>query len=319
MDPDATPVPIRVRDGRIELFCRWDDRIKHCWEQGRPGGEYSEWDEKGAFRGRGPTIRDLPAVAEHLDRRLEVFAREQESPHRMLHCYQHGGVLGGSWSAVFTRTERAMGGSPNACVRNHARSGGVTDQMIVVCTAPADDAAGVPFGTVIFSVQRGPGSDSGWHDWSVLAPPGGRGMVVGGGGTPLAVNVLGPGMRPHVLAIDALGQVHEALDDDRLVALGWEPWRPLPPLHPTRRLDSTSRLVTVQTQSLWLFGRSLRGNVMAIQFVPGSGWRQWLDLGGAGIGDVAAGVADDGRVEVFVKPASGGRLRVRRQTAPGRW
>jgi hypothetical protein len=320
VDETATPVPIRVHDGRIELFLRWDDRIKHCWEEGRPGGPFSAWDEKGSFPGRGPIIDGNPAVAEHLDRRLECFALEREPPHRMLHTFQHGGILGGTWSAVFTRTDRSVGGSPSGCVRSHTRSGGATDQMIVVSIAPRDDVAGVAFGTVVYSAQRGPASDSGWNDWAVLAPPDGAGFIAaGGGGSPIAVNVTGPGMRPHVLAISDRGQVHEAVDDDNVTAIGWEPWRPLPPLPPTRRLDTSSRLATVQNQTLWLFGLAISGQVMAIEFVPGTGWQQWIDLGGNGTGNVAAGNLDDGRIEVLVKPRGRGGLRTRRQNPDGQW
>src|SRR5207244_1173085 len=121
--------------------------------------------------------------------------------------------------------------------------------------------------------------------------------------------------RVHVFVIDAHGQVFEALDADSTVRITWLPWQALPPLPSGTALDPHSRLTTAQATTLWLFGLSLRAEVMAIPFISGTGWGGWQHLGGHVVGDVAAGTLDNGLIELFGH-ANDGRLMARRQVGP---
>lgn len=304
LDPNATPSVIRARDGRIEICARGrDGSLTHCWEQGRPGGDLSGWD---TFW--GPRALSDPQIASHIGGRLEVFAQELDTSRRLLHAWQRW--TGGPWSAA-----EPLGGTqhitsrPSACLRAHLESVSVTDQLLAVSTNES--------GQVIWMSQSGPSGDTGWTGWNVLAAPGTPAVTTGG--PPIAVPVSGAGAAVHVFAVDSHGQVQEAQDADRTVAVTWQPWRPLPALPCEQRLNPRSRLATAQASTLWLFGHAERGNVMAIELTPGAGWGSWIDLGGNIAGDLAAGSLDDGRIELFGRRASDDFMMARRQVARNRW
>ncbi|WP_377267603.1 hypothetical protein [Peterkaempfera sp. SMS 1(5)a] len=257
----ATPVAVRGHSGRVEVFARADDRLKHSYEDGRPGGPFTSWDTKGAgLLNPGPRITGDPAVALHADGRLEAFARDFEvSDSRVRHTWAMW--LDGPWSGFDPMGAQKITGVPAACLRRHLEGASVTDQLVL--TTAAQD------GTVMWAAQNGPAGDTAWGPWQPLHGPSGQTATVRS--SPLAVTPTGPGMAVHVLGIDALGQVHEAIDADHTVAVTWNDWRALPTLPGIDRLDATSRLLATQPQHLWLFGVSVRGYIMAIEFVPAPG------------------------------------------------
>ncbi|MBS1868801.1 MAG: hypothetical protein JSS99_03985 [Actinobacteria bacterium] len=303
VDPRATPVPTRGHSGRVELFVRGDDRLKHSWEQERPGGPFAAWDTKGApLVGSAPRISCEPAVAAHADGRLEALARAGDQPARLLHTWARW--VDGPWSELAPLGSAPIAVAPSVCLRRHATGGARGDQLVAV--AKLDD------GTVVWTAQTGPGGDSGWTPPAPLQPPGGAPLAAAN--RPLAVEALGTNPRLRVLAVDARGHAYEALDDDRSFAIGWGPWQPLPPLPGGARLDPTSALVAVHAVhavALVLLGTCVDRTVTAIELGP-AGWGRWTGLGGEVDGQIAAGVLEDGRVELLANAPSG-RLMARRQ------
>lgn len=166
----------------------------------------------------------------------------------------------------------------------------------------------------------GASGDSGWSEWTEILSRGGLGLGAFGGGSPIAVDVSGTGATVHVLAFDNRRQLKETLEQANTIALSWGPWHELPSTERLGlgRLDTGSRLATVQTDRLYLFGMSLRGELFVCEFHPGIGWQDWQSLGGEFTGNVAAGVHADGRIEVVAR-AKTDQLMARRQTSPGVW
>jgi hypothetical protein len=301
----AAPVVIRSVDGRVELFVRGaDDRLQHCWEEGRPGAPFSGWNTKSEFPWPGRRITADPAVAAHSDGRLEVFALELLSDgSRMLKACAD--VVNGIWGGFGPMNDEKVGSAASACLRRRTGGGTATDQLIV---------AAVKDGVIAWIGQHGPGGGSGWGAWQQI----GDGLRPGGTAPPLIAEIVGPHGRPHVWAVDALGQVQEAVEESDTVGIRWSGWRPLPVLAVDDQLDADAGLAFAQAGSGWLFGRALRGHVMAIETAPGAGWGSWTNLGGAGTDRLAVGACEDGRIDVFMRGRDN-RLMARRQAVPGRW
>lgn len=301
---EATLGVIRAPDARVEVFVRdSDDRLSHCYEEGLGSGRFSGWDVKG-----GPRIVGAPVPVAHSDGRLEVFAQQFDADpsagggRPMLHCYQR--LLGAAWSALEPLVAGAVAlRPPGACLR-----GGVGSPVLVVVSANEE-------GVVLWCSQTG----GGWTGWNFLRPAAGDTFVARGEGSPIAVFVTGPGLAVHVFAVDGSGRVHEAVEQGVTAAISWGPWQRLPEPPPGQRMDPGARLAATQTRSLWLFGVTQSRTVLAIEFDPGVGWGNWVDLGGNVVGNVACGVLDDGRVEVFARRNGDDRLLARRQVSPGRW
>jgi D-arabinono-1,4-lactone oxidase len=299
------PVALRSKDGRIELFVLFfDQRIKHCWQEGQPGGQWSSWDTLG--HGDIGDIDSDPMVVAHNDGRLEVFARGGPSINNpnLFHCWAHW--TSGPWSNFISRGSDPIVSSPSACHRIFN-----SDQLLVVA---ADGA-----GRVLVKNQIGLSGDSGWSEWNEILPRGGPSLGASfGGGSPIAIGVTGAGATVHVLAFDNRGQLRETLEEaSTLGLLSWGPWQELP-LTTGFRLDRASRLTTVQTNRLYLFGMSLQGEILVCEFQPGIGWGNWQNLGGEFTGDVAAGAHADGSIEVVAR-AKSNQLMARRQVSPGVW
>jgi hypothetical protein len=293
------PVVLRSKDGRIELFVLFpDNRIKHCWQEGQPGGQWSTWDTLGL--GDIGDIESDASIAAHTDGRLELFARAGPiNQGRLFHCWAHW--TNGPWSNFGARGNEQIISMPSVCHRSNFN----TDQLIVV----AKDGDG----RVIEKHQIGASGDSGWSEWTEILPS----LVDHTSGSTIAVEVSGTGATAHVLTFDNRGQVKETLEQARTLALSWHPWQSLP--ISAVRLNRESRLCTVQTNRLYLFGMSLQGEILVCEFQPGVGWREWQNLGGEFAGDVAAGVIDtDGKIEVVAR-AKSNQLMARRQIRAGVW
>jgi hypothetical protein len=291
------PIVVRSEDGRVELFVLFfDNRIKHCWQEGRPGGQWSSWDTLGY--GDIGDIDSDPSIAAHTDGRLEVFARGgMINNWNLFHCWAHW--TNGPWSNFGSRGRDQIVSMPSACHRNFN-----SDQLVVV----AKDGDG----RVLEKHQIGVSGDSGWSEWTEIVP------VVPdlAGGEPIAVDVSGPDATVHVLAFDSRGQVKETREQGITLGLRWTSWESLP--RSTSRLDRGSRLTAVQTDRLYLFGMSIQGEILVCEFHPGNGWRNWQNLGGEFTGEVAAGVHSNGIIEV-VGRAKSNQLMARRQISPGVW
>lgn len=296
---NATPVAIRGVSGRIEIFCRGtDNRLKHSWEEGHPGGTFAVWDTKGG--NSGPEIDFNPIVTAHADRRFEVFAQGARSQHsRLLHCWAH--FVDTGWGDFLVNGNEPIGSPPGACLRQHLEGHHITDQLLVVATNATGTA-------VMWKAQTGLGGRNGWTEWNQLSTS----MNISGGGSPVAITLQG---RVHALAIQ-MGNVVESIEEDRTVAVSWLPWQPLPLLSATERLAPDSRLVNVGN---WLFGLTLRGEAMAIEFIPATGWGAWINLGGRFTGDLSAGILEDGRLEIFGRRSGNSHLMARRQTGIALW
>jgi FAD/FMN-containing dehydrogenase len=308
---EGSPVAFRNNDGRIELFVLDEERMKHRWED-RPGGQWSSWDILGASSTEA-RIKSAPTVTAHRSGRLEVFARGDL--HRgatmrevLFHTWQWDVIPGRPWYDVIVRGHEPMVSRPSSCLREFNGS----DQIVVV-------ALSAGLGNVYEKHQVGPGGNTGWTDWLPIVPLSGPWPHIGGG-SPIAVAVGGIGATVHVFVIDIRGQVYETLEEARTLDLSWGQWQALPPTAAVGRLDPACRLTTVQTDRLYLFGKSLLGGrVVVCEFRPGVGWSNWQDLGGEFSGDVAAGAHADGRVEVVVRGASDNQLMARRQSSPSVW
>jgi hypothetical protein len=300
----GAPVALRGNDGRIELFVLFlDQRIKHCWQEGQPGGQWSSWDTLG-FLDIGDIDGD-PSVVAHYDGRFELFARGGPINNwQLFNCWTHW--TSGAWSNFAPRGSQPIISTPSAC----HRVGVVSDQIVVVA-ADGD-------GRVLEKHQIGASGDSGWSEWTEILPRGGPSLGAFGGGSPIAVDVVGTGATVHVLAFDNQRQLRETLEEANTIALSWGSWHQLPLTEGLGRLDPGSRLATVQTDRLYLFGMSLRGELFVCEFHPGIGWREWQSLGGEFTGNVAAGVHADGRIEVVAR-AKTDQLMARRQTSPAVW
>ncbi|HWH09353.1 MAG TPA: hypothetical protein VNX21_09140, partial [Candidatus Thermoplasmatota archaeon] len=114
------------------------------------------------------------------------------------------------------------------------------------------------------------------------------------------------------------GDVQEALDEDRTVAVTWLPWRSLPPAGSLGPLDPSAPLVVAHALTHYLFACSVTKEVICFEYVPGSGWRSPISLGGEVTG-LAAATHLDNTVEVFARRAADDEIVSRRQVAPGRW
>jgi hypothetical protein len=308
-DTRATPEVIRSVDGRVELFIRDANQFLTHTHETSPGGSFSSWDTKGG----GAIFSDVCATA-HSDGRLEIFARGFALPHRAMHVWAHW--VNGPWGALAELGAievSALQAPPSVCLRTHMESVWVGDQLVAVTTTTG--------GVVVASSQLGPRGDSGWTAWFPIAGPDGVTRSTNGAAV-LAVNVIGPGMRVHVFAVDSTGQMAEAVDTDRTLALSFESWQPLPLLGRGERLSQTQRLAAAQNGALWLFAITTSGSVVAIRRAPDPApqgtWGAWIDLGGAMLGDVAAGVLEDGRIELFGRRGDG-QLMARRQVTPTQW
>jgi hypothetical protein len=299
MDDQATPAVVRGRSGRIEVFVRDNQQnLKHTWETLPGGGEYAGWDRKW-----GPRILGNPSVLAYADGRLSCAAHEREHRRRMLLCWAHW--TDGPWNALRPWGDESLSAAPVLAPRRHLESVTVTDQAVAF--APTD------VGTPSLHPQRGPRNDSGWDGWRPVSTPGPTTT-----GPMTAAFVTGAGARLRVFVVDSTGDAWESLDEDRFVSIAFEPWRRLPSTPMEFDLLPGSPLAFAQSTMFWLFARTTTRSVACIPLRPGFGWGGWVDLGGVGDFELAAGALDDGRIEVFSRRPDG-RLMARRMIARDEW